>query len=842
MGIGLEDESHALAKRMSAASMGSTEDHHNPPPRSLDSFHTQSNVLYLSSPASSSSRDNFRQQPSSSAASSSSSPPLQYPLQPRPSAIPRPSLQNSRAETPSGGIAGVFTTSANGGNGGARTSRSSSFKRSRTYSQPFPFDIPSASTSPPPPPVPHYQHQISGTGSPGGRSDSPMMGSSIKGTRIPVSRARASSTSSNQFFFNAAASPGNNNINRSESRNGNLSKLSNGYVDSELWPVAETSFQTTASFGSRSTVATMRTPQSGVSELLNEQAPFNPNSASSRNGLWEASYALTGYPGLGNSPAGAPGSSQLNYEYHHAEGQGHAYGEEDQYTPRPNRFSSDSDEKPFEHWYRGDVARNGGVGELRVAKKQEMLDIANYGHTLKQASARLAFGSNGGPGGGAIGGYEGNGSGSGSPYGNHSRSNSRGREVGLGIYHAGAPGSRPRSGSLGANEDRLGEIVRGRVGKGGRESFYLDEEEYEQVGGGMVLDERPLTDLDSDEEVGGGHISGDEGEEYEEYEEVYDDGGGGDEEEEDYPMDRFREEEYEQMGSPSPPSVHSQSYHPQQSQSRTQSRNGNRSDTPSSSAHGGATSTTIATTNGSNFKTRLPTPTSRPLPQGRSSSSETARSNNHSSSNHNGTTPNTGYNSTTPHMQPRTPTPSSSNKLPASKGSMSPGNRSRRPTGASSVTGGQTPGAGGKRAKSPAAGSIKTTPSTGNNHPRTRTPPSAGGRSPKRNGSTPSKVGKKFPPTKKVIVKQKQNGRRKEEEEERRVSVAKYPEIGDGSGDGEGDEGDMAHAIPSWTQPVGKGGNWDDVSIFMLISCQRMILSPFSLLFLVFSFFVGGIR
>ena len=74
------------------------------------------------------------------------------------------------------------------------------------------------------------------------------------------------------------------------------------------------------------------------------------------------------------------------------------------------------------------------------------------------------------------------------------------------------------------------------------------------------------------------------------------------------------------------------------------------------------------------------------------------------------------------------------------------------------------------------------------------------------------------------------------------MSVAKYPEIGDGSGDGEGDEGDMAHAIPSWTQPVGKGGNWDDVSIFMLISCQRMILSPFSLLFLVFSFFVGGIR
>jgi serine/arginine repetitive matrix protein 1 len=40
-------------------------------------------------------------------------------------------------------------------------------------------------------------------------------------------------------------------------------------------------------------------------------------------------------------------------------------------------------EKPFEHWYRGEVSRNGGVGELRVGKRMEMLKIANYGHTLK---------------------------------------------------------------------------------------------------------------------------------------------------------------------------------------------------------------------------------------------------------------------------------------------------------------------------------------------------------------------------------------------------------------------------------------------------------------------------
>ena len=55
------------------------------------------------------------------------------------------------------------------------------------------------------------------------------------------------------------------------------------------------------------------------------------------------------------------------------------------------RFSSESEERPFEHWYRGDVSRNGGVGELRVVRRKEMLDIASYGHyTKKQLSSRSA--------------------------------------------------------------------------------------------------------------------------------------------------------------------------------------------------------------------------------------------------------------------------------------------------------------------------------------------------------------------------------------------------------------------------------------------------------------------
>jgi hypothetical protein len=49
----------------------------------------------------------------------------------------------------------------------------------------------------------------------------------------------------------------------------------------------------------------------------------------------------------------------------------------DSTSPRP---SVDSEERPFEHWYRGEVSRNGGVGELRVGRHMEMLEIASYGH------------------------------------------------------------------------------------------------------------------------------------------------------------------------------------------------------------------------------------------------------------------------------------------------------------------------------------------------------------------------------------------------------------------------------------------------------------------------------
>ncbi|KAG8968677.1 hypothetical protein FRC03_006424 [Tulasnella sp. 419] len=53
----------------------------------------------------------------------------------------------------------------------------------------------------------------------------------------------------------------------------------------------------------------------------------------------------------------------------------------------PNRVSRvpSFEEREFEHWYRGDVSRNGGRGEIKVGKGQtakEMLEIAIGGHRL----------------------------------------------------------------------------------------------------------------------------------------------------------------------------------------------------------------------------------------------------------------------------------------------------------------------------------------------------------------------------------------------------------------------------------------------------------------------------
>lgn len=112
----------------------------------------------------------------------------------------------------------------------------------------------------------------------------------------------------------------------------------------------------------------------------------------------------------------------------------------------PPRLSNDSEEHPFEHWYRGEVSRNGGVGELRVVRRQEMLDIATYGHTIakrqREASARTITAS---------------------------------------ITEDGR-WRRKRAGSV------------DEIGRPDRDSFHLDEEHIDHMG--RVLDEDPPTDFD----------------------------------------------------------------------------------------------------------------------------------------------------------------------------------------------------------------------------------------------------------------------------------------------------------------------------------------------------------
>lgn len=110
----------------------------------------------------------------------------------------------------------------------------------------------------------------------------------------------------------------------------------------------------------------------------------------------------------------------------------------------PPRPSTDSEERPFEHWYRGEVARNGGVGELRVGRRLEMLEIANYGHKARANQAQQKT------------------------------------------------GTRRRAESIGLGSG---------MGPGTRQSFYMDPEDSRGVE--RVLDETPLTDVEVDESDAG---------------------------------------------------------------------------------------------------------------------------------------------------------------------------------------------------------------------------------------------------------------------------------------------------------------------------------------------------
>lgn len=210
--------------------------------------------------------------------------------------------------------------------------------------------------------------------------------SDVKPTRIPmVARGRTTSTSSHAQSV----------ATRTESRNDVLSyQTPTPDTSPDLWIVDETDPTL-----SNVTIRHQR------SNIMNEPAPFGASSIS---------------------------SSILSKQSHHDT----AFA-----PPRP---SNESEERPFEHWYRGDVHRNGGVGELRVGKRMEMLRIANFGHDMKSSTHRFA----------------------------------------------------PREFSAALDYSRRRKRADSASGLRERESLYLDEQRAKEAD--MVLDESPPTDIDGD--------------------------------------------------------------------------------------------------------------------------------------------------------------------------------------------------------------------------------------------------------------------------------------------------------------------------------------------------------
>ncbi|KDQ62043.1 hypothetical protein JAAARDRAFT_189417 [Jaapia argillacea MUCL 33604] len=323
----------------------------------------------------------------------------------KPSAIPRPSLQLSRTSE--------SISRPNGNTATPGLPPPHIFQRSRTNSQPIPYE----------PPLPVTNGYGNGSSSSSGRP------SDVKPTRIP--RARTPSMSGPELLNGA-----------NDSRTG--SRIGNGYSqqgtapDSPPYPLDASARSTTS-----------RLPHGQQdSGLLNEPPPFT-------NPTTPTSYTSS-----------LPPAEQPRFPQYPPQEQFNSDDEMDIIGDYARR-SSESEERPFEHWYRGDLARNGGVGELRVARRMEMLEIASYGHSTGKVRARTGLGIGLGVsmGGGGFG------------------SGRNSRVIEEGIIDDGSAGVARR--------------VRKRAESvGARESFYLDTERVDEAG--RVLDEHPLTDLEVD--------------------------------------------------------------------------------------------------------------------------------------------------------------------------------------------------------------------------------------------------------------------------------------------------------------------------------------------------------
>ncbi|THH10474.1 hypothetical protein EW145_g1300 [Phellinidium pouzarii] len=297
---GLQNESRAISKRMSAASIGSVD----------DSAFSYSQISAARTSTSSNKRGG-RITPSSTSTE-------------RPSAIPRPSLNYSRPLADSSNSPSRAYSNAD--------VKNTQKKRSRTFSQPFAFD-PALATDAGGPYGPNDSSTTRTTNAlptpASSRSNSPAIPytkpSDVKPTRIPKAYS-------------------NNRVDNPSRGDGRITPTSSHFMQAQNFSSPQEvtygdreDYRDPTYESSRSSVNVPEVRPTRQNGIMHEAPPFNANS----------SY-VSDEPGM----------------------------------PRP----SAEEERPFEHWYRGDLSRNGGVGELRVGNRIEMLEIANYGHKLRHVA------------------------------------------------------------------------------------------------------------------------------------------------------------------------------------------------------------------------------------------------------------------------------------------------------------------------------------------------------------------------------------------------------------------------------------------------------------------------
>ncbi|PVF99563.1 hypothetical protein CPB86DRAFT_703197 [Serendipita vermifera] len=235
-------------------------------------------------------------------------------------------------------------------------------------------------------------------------------------TRIPKVSAKGTSASNSYHPYKSATLSG------SLNGSGSITSKTRGKVPDFMEPPSPFDPQfDTATSGSGSTRGTRQGGAKGVRSYIRDEEPPFPNSASTST---EFHYEQTRLLNSSN-----------NTGYHSR--MGTMNSSIDDSRPSGDGNPSDSD-RPFEHWYRGEAARNGGVGELKIGRK-EMLDIAQFGHKPRPTYDRS------------------------SPLGMHTTG-----------------GLRRRAGSVDEK----------------RESWIMDENAYKMS---KVIDESPLTDLEGDE-------------------------------------------------------------------------------------------------------------------------------------------------------------------------------------------------------------------------------------------------------------------------------------------------------------------------------------------------------